>query len=189
MESNSKLYVLKHGPHLNGWTNTDSNVTIFLENTADYGGAVYVDDDTNSGTYASVPKTECFFQVLATHAEILPNIKTQSMHFSQNYVHSSSSILYGGLLDRCSVSPFAEVRYSINRQYLNDESEGIAYFKDIAFPTFYIIHNFNYSILKRFKLYQTFQYHLAQSRCAFASVVNITVQTNSRLRLRREKFL
>ena len=30
-------------------------------NSADYGGAIHVDDDTNSGTCASYTKTECFF--------------------------------------------------------------------------------------------------------------------------------
>ena len=86
----------------------DTNTTIFIANSADYGGAIYVDDDTNSGTCTSDPKIECFFQVLALHREEDERLKTRSIHFSQNYANSSCSTLYGGLLDRCAVSQFAE---------------------------------------------------------------------------------
>ena len=92
----------------------DANTTIFTANKADYGGAVYV-DDTNSGTCASDPKTKCFFQVLAIHSLHYQHLKTQSiiLYFSQNYATISGSTLYGGLLDRCAVSQFAEVHKHI----------------------------------------------------------------------------
>ena len=85
-----------------------------------------MDDNTNSGTCASEPKTECFFQVLAIHVIESERTKIQSIHFSQNYVNISGSTLYGGLLDRCAVSQFAEV------QYKNKSSNGVCYFKDIS---------------------------------------------------------
>ena len=60
LEANAKLYVLKYDQY----SSDDRNTTTFTANNADYGGAVYVDDDTNSGACASDTKTECFFQVL-----------------------------------------------------------------------------------------------------------------------------
>ena len=56
LEVNAKLYIQKY-KLIKYFTNT----TIFTANHADYGGAVYVDDDTNSGTCANDTKTECFF--------------------------------------------------------------------------------------------------------------------------------
>ena len=63
LEANTVLYILKYDIiELN--VDDDSNTVIFIANIADYGGAVFVDDDTNSDTCASY-KTECFFQVLS----------------------------------------------------------------------------------------------------------------------------
>ena len=56
LEASAKLYVLKYD---NGDDIDDANTTIFTANSADYGGAVYVDDDSNSGTCASNTKIEC----------------------------------------------------------------------------------------------------------------------------------
>ena len=132
LEANAKLYILKYNViRVNYRYANNANSTIFTANTADYGGAVYVDDDTNSGTCASNPKTECFFQVLAIHGTQRDTIKTQSMHFSQNHARISGSTLYGGLLDRCAVSQFAEVRYK-DGQYSEDRSDGVTYFKDVS---------------------------------------------------------
>ena len=90
-----------------------------------------MDDDTNSGTCASDTKIECFFQVLAIHGEESPQLRTQSMYFSQNHASISGSTLYGGLLDRCAVSHFTEVysKYSFTEQY---KGNGESYFKDIS---------------------------------------------------------
>ena len=66
LEANAKLNILKVSlvPTESPVTYVNTNTAIFTGNSADYGGAVYVDDDTNSGTCASDTKTECFFQVL-----------------------------------------------------------------------------------------------------------------------------
>ena len=76
LEGNAKLYVLKYNKIYNS-EDYDANTTLFTANKADYGGAVYVDDDANSGTCASEPKTECFFQVLAIYSGESTNLKTQ----------------------------------------------------------------------------------------------------------------
>ena len=104
LEANAKLYILKY--YVNKYYGV--NTATFTANSADYGGAIHVDDDTNSGTCGSSTETECFFQVLALHSDDFPN-RIQSMLFSKNYANISGSTLYGGLLDRCAVSPFAEV--------------------------------------------------------------------------------
>ena len=106
MEANARMYILMYDKDCEDAATT----TIFAGNNADYGGAVYVDDDTNFGTCASDPRTECFFQVFALYDAAQPDLlKTQAVHFAQNYAKISGSTLYGGLLDRCAVSQFAEI--------------------------------------------------------------------------------
>ena len=129
-ESNAKLYVLK---------STDFNYQISAVqlngNSADYGGAVYVNDDTNAAT-CEQPSAECFFQVLALHGLLMPEVNTVSISFSQNHARRSGPTLFGGLLDRCTVSPFAEVHNSIldinsETEFVYNES-GIDYFNASA---------------------------------------------------------
>ena len=141
LEANAKLYVLKYDEidyyYYYYYDSIDTNTTIFTANKADYGGAVYVDDDTNSGTCVSDPKTECFFQVLAIHSIESDRLKTQSIYFSQNYANIEGSTLYGGLLDRCAVSQFAEVHMKYTAYDYKDRDGGIAYFRNVSTPTYY----------------------------------------------------
>ena len=60
----------------------------------------------------------------------------QSMYFSQNQGNISGSTLYGGLLDRCTMSQFAEV---LNKKMICffDINDGIAYFIAVSLPTYY----------------------------------------------------
>ena len=135
LEANAKLYILKYDFYY------VANTTTFTANRADYGGAVYVDDDTNSGTCASDTKTECFFQVLAIYVGRDPCLNIQSMYYSQNYANISGSTLYGGLLDRCAVSQFAEFyrKYPLD---IKDRGDGIAYFRNVSIPTYnYVTYN------------------------------------------------
>ena len=130
LEANAKLYILIQKYHYDS-TNTVS----FTTNSADYGGAIHVDDDTNSGTCANSTETECFFQVLALYSSEF-SFNTQSMHFSQNHANISGSTLYGGLLDRCAVSPVAEVHNKYPRAFKGGGG-GIAYFKNVSTPTYF----------------------------------------------------
>ena len=122
-----------------------SYTTTFSANSAKYGGAVYVDDDTNSGTCTSDPKTECFFQVLA-YVEGLYNLdnladfainsiqrylEPLSLYFTENNASISGSTLYGGLLDRCAVSQSAEVRIKYVEDY-EDGGNGIQYLQHVS---------------------------------------------------------
>ena len=143
LEANAKLYILKYDFYFYYYDDNDFNTTTFTANRADYGGAIYVDDDTNSGACASNTETECFFQVLALHSAENPDLKIQSMHFSQNHANISGSTLYEGLLDRCAVSLFAEVHIKYPRDF-KDRGDGISYFKNVSTFTYYNPYYYDY---------------------------------------------
>ena len=136
--------------------------------------AVYVDDDSNSGTScASDIDTECFFQVLAIHGQTKEDIYTQSIHFSHNHAIISGSTLYGGLLDRCIVSMFSEVHYNHPTFGLSYEGNGITYFNDVSNSSYY-----SYELnmqRKRKKKKNSSQYHLIQSKCVYVSIRPLSV--------------
>ena len=102
LEVNPKLYIMK---------NTPIKITVYLmnltRNHAYYGGAVYVADDTNSG--ACSPDNECFLQTLALHQVTTYWINTENILFHANTASEQGPNLFGGLLDRCIPSPFAEL--------------------------------------------------------------------------------
>ena len=100
-EVNPKLYILK-----NTGVRRVSYLMTFTGNHANYGGALYVSDDTNSG--ACSPDIECFIQTLALHQETFI-ANTENILFSENTASVQGPNLFGGLLDRCIPSPFAEV--------------------------------------------------------------------------------
>lgn len=93
-----------------------------------------MNDETNSGTCGSDLKIECFLQVLAIYHDddYIPGgrVQIQSVHFSENIANNGST-LYGGLLDRCAVSLFAEVRKN-NASNVIVRDGGIAYFTNIT---------------------------------------------------------
>ena len=127
LESNAKLYIVKREDF-----RQPSAAVRLTHNTADYGGALYVNDETNAAT-CETPSTECFFQVLGIHRLVLPDINTISMHISENVARISGRTLYGGLLDRCRVSPLAEVHNrnpDINRRFYQYNGSGLDYFHD-----------------------------------------------------------
>ena len=113
LEINAKLYIFIKIDYYNNELLTDIQPLVFERNEANYGGAIYVDDNTNSGICASTSfhaqsfNTECFLQVLSLHGEYAINFTY--VNFTSNRGNISGADLYGGLLDRCTVSPFAEV--------------------------------------------------------------------------------
>lgn len=124
LETNSKLYVHKLPPIDRG-----NKAVLFVQNIAHYGGAIYVDDSTNSAT-CTIKSSECFFRVVYnSYIIVAPNIATIS--FSENHATIAGSTLFGGLLDRCIVSPFAKLNiYAINAYRL--DISGITYFKNVS---------------------------------------------------------
>ena len=130
LEMTSKLYVLRlscSGPH------EKECAVFFTANLAYYGGAIYVSDETNSGIcdslygiYSSL--TECFIQTLALYIEGSCQ-KCSEYCFKENHADFSGSTLFGGLLDRCTASPFGDVHSSHKEAAILD---GVTYFKTIS---------------------------------------------------------
>ena len=127
LEVNPKLNLLKEDYDDYG---SGRNLLIFTGNHGNYGGAVYVADDTNSE--ACSPNNECFIQTLALHQFISSsNINTVNIQFSGNTATEHGANLFGGLLDRCVPSPFAEVylkQPSLRTQYYT----GVNYLQDLS---------------------------------------------------------
>ena len=90
-------------------------VLTFAFNFAEYGGAVYVSDKTYWDTCASASyeihssSSECFLQTLGLHGRKYSNMNIANTKFEHNHANVSGSPLFGGLLDRCTASAFAEV--------------------------------------------------------------------------------
>ena len=83
-------------------------------------------DDTNSCTYAStsfhilLSNTECFLQILSLGGNLTG--RHTYVNFTNNVGIISRAALYGGLLDQCTVSPFAEV-YSVSNNNTQSQKE------------------------------------------------------------------
>ena len=143
LETSSKLYILKSTPR-----NEPFSVVTFSGNSADYGGAVYVSDDSNSDTcnpsFTSHYKArECVMQVLAIYSsaslyvnQIRGDVNTQNIYFSQNHAYKSGSSLFGGLLDRCKLHHFAEVQDVTNHTTVpRGESRNLTIVNGISYLT------------------------------------------------------
>ena len=117
---NSKINLQKHDIFVYGAADDYySNIRLdFTSNSAKKGGAIYVADNTNDRVICQDTSTECFIQTLTpqrlvkyTENSILP-ISHISTFFTNNTAHQSGSDIYGGLLDRCTVNPSAELLHS-----------------------------------------------------------------------------
>ena len=142
MEVNSKLYILKDGFETNETANFCHIYSVmFSNNVADYGGAIAVDDGKNVGGCDSNPHkvsslvhmetnyTECFLQILNIN-RLLVRYTNTSLTFSHNFARYAGSTLFGGLLDRCIASSFAEIythTFNTTGTYY-----GVHYFKSIS---------------------------------------------------------
>ena len=128
LEESSKLYVLMVSEDIG-----KVDVMIFTSNSADFGGAVYVADETNSGTCASnsfeqySTKTECFFELLPHQSGYYGNNDVEVTVFEDNHAYISGSDLFGGLLDRCTISPLAAKDGG-----RNSVIDGTSYFLDVS---------------------------------------------------------
>lgn len=127
LEVTSKVYILTlaEGKRL---------FLLFLMNRATYyGGAIYVADETISGVCASdsyetyTSSTECFLQSLNLQGKMTDSQTNMDIKFTKNIAYTSGNALYGGLLDRCTLSPFNQI-YSLPRENLTVHS-GLKYFE------------------------------------------------------------
>ena len=114
LELNSKLYIIVI-------TDIESPpyTLTFINNSANYGGALYVADDINSCTCASrsykyqSTTTECFIQLLDIQDDYRERFYYHIVVtvFSNNHAYISGSNIFGGLLDRCTFSKFSVTSY------------------------------------------------------------------------------
>ena len=131
LEEQAKIYILKKEKY------TDLihpiYVLNFAFNSGDYGGAVYINDESNFGTCDSTSyevhstSTECFLQTLALHGRRNSKLNLLSTKFEHNYATVSGATLFGGLLDRCTASSFAEFFYKFSSDSQPVSIGGLAY--------------------------------------------------------------
>ena len=119
-----------------------THAVLFDGNAATYGGALYVADDTISGTCSASNSdsivTECFFQTSNVEKVTLydPTIKQPTLpihtEFTNNHALVRGSNLFGGLLDRCTQSPFNDVvKIQLNTTKMNG-LENLLLFSNIS---------------------------------------------------------
>jgi hypothetical protein len=116
LEASSKFYIKRRSAPM------DAKAVEYIDNNANFGGAIFVADNTTTGTCASsevqsvtaASRSECFIQILRpiTARESYPHIE-HVLHFKENFANVSGAKLYGGLLDRCTVNAFGKnIRYA-----------------------------------------------------------------------------
>ena len=110
-EVNAKLYIVYYCAR--------EVPATFIGNHANYGGALYMADNTNAG--ACISDIECFVQVLSANDDIdvgddisptdcfLGGRIHEPVYciFSNNVARGNGSSLFGGLLDRCVSNPYS----------------------------------------------------------------------------------
>ena len=126
LEVNPELYILENRQfYLN-----QSCCLNFTGNHASSGGALYVADDTDTGSCSD--NNECFIQTLDFHPILIGPYERNTMsrkmvHFSRNTATRKGSNLFGGLLDRCIPSQLAGWYYYPRIHY-----SGAAYLRRIS---------------------------------------------------------
>ena len=129
LEMASELYVFKLG-----LINTSN--FCFTSNEANYGGAIFVEDGTYYKTCNKIHSyedgTNCFIQVIPSKNKDIGHNHMNSLKFVDNQAHESGSVLFGGLLDRCTIinTTTYSKYYSggVNYQTI----DGVTYFRKIS---------------------------------------------------------
>lgn len=138
LESASQLRVYKTGILPLGHYSEIRPVS-FDSNIAVFGNAIYVRDETYFDVcYGSVfsnsvsaASTECFIQVLSPQKTLNHQYELTSVEFamSNNSQGLKSPTVYGGLLDRCTLSRHAEI---LLKHHVGNVVHGITYLKLIS---------------------------------------------------------
>ena len=99
-KANSILYLLKYTN-----SNETDNLVSLSRNRAVYGGAVYVQDDSNS----CLPSNDCFIQALSITPFLYDFLRNEDIVFSGNIATKRGSDLFGGQIQTCSVSELTNI--------------------------------------------------------------------------------
>ena len=121
LEGGAKMYMVKY-------SDSHTELVNFSGNVADYGGAVYVNDDTNSAA-CTRDNIECFIQELNLFGFVGLDEAGNSIIFEHNHARVQGSNLFGGLLHRCTIIPFIAVARAT---YTNATQDGLSYYKTIT---------------------------------------------------------
>ena len=123
LELNSQFYLTQLFKRVHNGSQVAKRAIHLFNNSAEYGGAIYIADDTIIGTCSSgshmantvtaISQSECFFQIIAIRNNAYYTFR-DAVSFVGNKAHMSGSLLFGGLLDRCTVRSLSKtpVRYS-----------------------------------------------------------------------------
>lgn len=139
LEVSAKINILIIGEHSTSKSDHQNRSSTFLfsGNSAGHkGGAIYVEDGTYFGTCNAtrMPSTasECFLQAIIVDYEVDSYMSGDqgfsTVKFMNNHaLRLQGPNLYGGLLDRCTLSPFSYRYRKISRQL-----QAIQYFKKLS---------------------------------------------------------
>ena len=140
LEMDSQIHILKSKVNK---SMTDHHRFISLSlNSAQHGGAIYVSDSDMCRLSSKSVANECFIQALAMYSPMPADFdpddyRCQNIDFSNNTAEISGNSLFGGLLDRCTVSQFAETNINnVNMDYTFSNGtmvvQGLEYFQKIS---------------------------------------------------------
>ena len=143
LKMDSKLYIFKSKINTSKPITGHQRLISFSLNSAlQYGGAIYVSDNGMCSISNELIVNECFIQTLAMYAPMTTDFdpddtRCQNIDFVSNTADLSGNSLFGGLLDRCSVSQFAETNINnVNVDYTFSNGtmivQGYDYFKKIS---------------------------------------------------------
>ncbi|XP_064397685.1 probable outer membrane protein pmp20 [Halichondria panicea] len=128
LQQSSKLYLFKEV--FEYLANSSNYQLLYVKlminnNSAQHGGGIFVADDTESGTCRGEGTesrqtifVDCFIQTINLYG-IGNNPNYFNTFMTNNTATQSGADIYGGLLDRCTVSKFAEYHISSNGPGLN----------------------------------------------------------------------
>ena len=141
LKAGSKLYVMEYLYGSDTINKSDgcmfANAISFRSNSADYGGAVYVDEpDTNPEScdetfFDTDFQKQCFFQLVNLQSFMEQRFCTIYLHFSNNSAQTAGPILFGGQLNSCITSPFSRVIDHSSHPSLS-KSEGFPFLKKVS---------------------------------------------------------
>ncbi len=156
LQQSSKLYLFKKGfeHHL-----TDQYVKLMINNNlAQYGGGIFVADGTERSTCGrGATETEatrttfadCFIQTIKLYQWELKNPNYFNTFMTNNTATQSGADIYGGLLDRCTISQNAQYNISLNGSglsYINNTIKSSTELSISSKPVQVMFCNFDYII-------------------------------------------
>ena len=132
LESSAQLRIIKSGTIL--LSSGKIRQVYFDSNSADYGSAIMVADETyfDACLRHIFLNNECFLQVISKQETLNHRYNLISIDFATNNLSQigGSTVIYGGLLDRCTLNFNAEIKTQNRSKTIN--IDGVTYLKVIS---------------------------------------------------------